>query len=196
MFRMRPLLAVIAALSLLTIRPAEAAPVPKPAAKKPARSAHDFSAKTSDGRTVSLASYRGKVLLIVNTASRCGFTGQYEGLEALAQRYRARGFEVLAFPANDFMNQEPGTDEQIRAFCSTEYGTTFPLFSKISVKGGKAHPLYAWLTRQSSKPGDVRWNFTKFVIGPDGQVAARFDSKVEPLSAEITGAIEGLLAAR
>ncbi|MCC6652036.1 MAG: glutathione peroxidase [Candidatus Eisenbacteria bacterium] len=157
---------------------------------------YGFEVLSIKGNKVPLSSYKGKVLLVVNTASRCGFTPQYEGLEALYQKYRAQGFEVLAFPANDFLSQEPGTDEEIEEFCSTRFGTKFPLFSKIHVKGGKIAPLYSWLTKDSAFPGDVEWNFTKFLIGPDGKVVARFPSKVKPLAPEITGQIETLLASR
>lgn len=158
------------------------------------RSVHDFKARAIDGKDVALAKYKGKVLLIVNTASRCGFTPQYEDLETVYLQYRAKGFEVLAFPANNFMNQEPGSDVEIQKLCALKYDTTFPLFSKVSVKGKDIHPLFAHLTRDTPFPGDVRWNFSKFLIGPDGRVAARFDSRVEPTSPEVKAAIEKLLA--
>jgi glutathione peroxidase len=157
------------------------------------RTVYDFKMKSIDGKSTPLAKYKGKVLLIVNTASKCGYTPQYEGLESLYEKYRERGFEVLAFPANDFGQQEPGTDAQIAEFCSLNYQTTFPLFSKITVKGKGIHPLYAYLTKESPFPGEIKWNFNKFLVGPDGQVAARFDSKVEPLSADVTDAIDKLM---
>jgi len=159
-----------------------------------ARTVHDFKARSNNGKDASLSQYKGKVLLIVNTASRCGFTSQYEDLETIYDQYRAKGFEVLAFPANNFMNQEPGTDAEIAKFCSLKYDTTFPLFSKVSVKGKDIHPLYAYLTQATPFPGDIKWNFNKFLVGPDGRVAARFDSKVKPTSPEVTSAIEKLLA--
>ncbi len=187
-----PALSLLAT-ALFTASLAGAAPTPSPA---PKRSVHDFKVRRNDGTSVALGAYRGKVLLIVNTASPCGFTPQYEGLEALAQRYRARGFEVLAFPANDFMGQEPGTDAEIATFCATRYENTFPLFSKVSVKGKGIHPLFAYLTRESRFPGEVGWNFSKFLVGPDGQVAARFEPKVAPGSDEVVAAIERLLPAR
>ena len=165
-------------------------------AKSTGRTVLDFKVRGIDGKEVALSRYRGKVLLIVNTASKCGFTPQYADLEALYQRYHAKGFEVLAFPANNFMNQEPGNDAEIEKFCTLKYDTTFPLFSKVSVKGKDVHPLYDYLTHESALPGDVRWNFAKFLVGPDGKVVARFDSKVEPVSPEITGAIESLLATK
>jgi len=163
---------------------------------KSKRSVHHFKARLNDGTSTSLKQFKGKVLLIVNTASKCGYTPQYQGLEALYQRYKGRGFTVLAFPANDFKSQEPGSDADIRAFCTAEYGVTFPLFAKISVKSEKQHPLYTYLTRDSDHPGEVRWNFSKFLVGPDGRVAARFDSKVAPESTAVTDAIEQLLATR
>ncbi|HSQ60166.1 MAG TPA: glutathione peroxidase [Acidobacteriota bacterium] len=162
----------------------------------PARSVHEFAVLTIDGEAKSLADYEGKVLLIVNTASKCGFTSQYESLESLYGRYRDRGFEVLAFPANDFMGQEPGTNEEIREFCATNYTTTFPLFAKISVKGKRIHPLYDYLTRASGFPGAVSWNFNKFLVGPDGRVTARWGSPTDPLAKAVTSKIEALLPAR
>ncbi len=157
---------------------------------------HDFTVTNIDGESKSLADYRGKVLLIVNTASRCGFTSQYKSLEALYQRYRERGFEVLAFPANNFMGQEPGTNAEIKEFCSLEFRTTFPLFARISVKGKDIAPLYAYLTRGSSRPGDVSWNFTKFLVAPDGHVVARFDPATDPLDKKITDRITQSLLKR
>jgi glutathione peroxidase len=154
---------------------------------------HDFSATTIEGGARSLSDYAGKVLLIVNTASRCGFTPQYAGLAALHRRFQGRGFSVLAFPSNDFMGQEPGSDEEIRAFCMTRYATPFPLFSKIRVKGKGIHPLYRYLTRESAHPGPVSWNFNKFLIGPDGRVAARFGSRTVPESPDLVAAVERLL---
>jgi glutathione peroxidase len=157
---------------------------------------HGFTVTTIDGDARPLADYRGKVLLIVNTASRCGFTPQYEPLEALYQRFRDRGFEVLAFPANNFMRQEPGTNAEIKEFCSLKFRTTFPLFARISVKGRDIAPLYAYLTRDSGHPGAVSWNFAKFLVAPDGSVVARFDPVTNPLDSKITDRIEQLLAKR
>ncbi|XXV11212.1 glutathione peroxidase [Sorangium sp. So ce1335] len=156
---------------------------------------HDFTMKTIDGQDRSLGDYRGKVLLVVNTASECGYTPQYAGLEALHDRLKDRGFSVLGFPSNDFGGQEPGTDAEIAAFCSTKFGVSFPMFSKIPVKGGNKHPLYAFLTR--SAPGgeaqEVKWNFTKFLIGKDGSVIARFESSVAPDDPKLTQAIDSAL---
>jgi glutathione peroxidase len=156
---------------------------------------HQFTVKTIDGKTRSLADYRGKTLLVVNTASKCGNTPQYKGLEALYDKYRARGFEVLAFPANNFMGQEPGTDAQIAEFCQLNYQVSFPLFSKISVKGKDIAPLYAWLTKDSGFPGDIGWNFAKFLVGPDGKVIARFDPRTKPEDTKLVAALEAALPA-
>lgn len=157
---------------------------------------HSFEVRTNDGHKKSLAQFKGKAVLVVNTASRCGLTPQYEGLESLYEKYKAQGFEVLAFPANDFLGQEPGTDEEIREFCSTKYDISFPLFSKIHVKGKEQAPLYRWLTTGAGHDGDIEWNFAKFLVGPDGRVVARFHPKVKPLDPQVTGAIDSLLAAR
>jgi glutathione peroxidase len=160
------------------------------------RSVHDFTMKTIDGRDRPLSLYKGKTLLVVNTASKCGFTPQYKGLEALYEKYRDRGFEVLAFPANNFMGQEPGTNEEIAKFCELNYKTSFPLFAKISVKGKDIAPLYSYLTRESGYTGDIGWNFTKFLVDPDGKVVARYDSRTDPLDAKLVGRLEELLAAK
>jgi len=162
--------------------------------KPMSHSVYDFRVATIDGEQKSLADYRGRTLLIVNTASRCGFTPQYTSLEALYQRYKDRGFEILAFPANNFMGQEPGTNAEIKEFCSLKYRTTFPLFEKISVKGKDIAPLYAYLTRDSGHPGGISWNFAKFLVGPDGRVVARFDPATDPLDERITQRVESLLA--
>jgi glutathione peroxidase len=165
----------------------------KAAPKAAPRTVYDFSAVTIDGEKQSLGAYKGKALLIVNTASKCGFTPQYEGLERLYQKYRDRGFEVLAFPENDFMHQEPGSNAEIKEFCSTKYHTSFPLFSKISVKGKAMHPLYGYLTREPKFRGKITWNFNKFLVDPNGKVIARFGSNVEPLSKELTDKLETIL---
>ena len=156
--------------------------------------AYDFSAETLEGRPAPLADYRGKVLLIVNTASKCGFTPQYKGLEALHRKYASRGFEVLGFPCNQFGAQEPGDATEIADFCSLTYGVTFSMMAKIDVNGRKAHPLYAWLKKQ--KKGalgteGIKWNFTKFLLDRQGEVVARFAPTSEPAALE--GAIESLL---
>jgi len=158
-----------------------------------AGSVHDFTMVTIDGDERPLSDYEGKVLLIVNTASKCGFTPQYESLETLYRKYEDRGFTVLAFPANNFGAQEPGTDEQIKEFCTTNYDVTFDLFSKISVKGDDMHPLYAYLTGLPEVGGEIKWNFTKFLVGGDGQVLARFNTRVDPLDEQVVTALEDAL---
>jgi glutathione peroxidase len=155
-----------------------------------ASSIHEFSPQSIDGKTVPLAGYQGKVVLVVNVASKCGYTPQYTGLEALYQKYKGQGLVVVGFPANNFGAQEPGTDEEIKTFCSTKYSVTFPMFSKVSVKGDDMTPLYQYLTANA---GEVKWNFTKFLVGKDGKVIRKFDSKVTPDSAELTSAIESAL---
>ncbi len=157
------------------------------------KNVHSFSAKTIDQKEKSLSDFKGKALLIVNTASKCGFTPQYKSLEALYKKYKAKGFEILAFPANNFMGQEPGTNEEIKKFCELNYHVSFPLFSKISVKGKDIDPLYQYLTKESGFDGDISWNFNKFLINPEGQVTARFGSKTDPLSSELVGALEQVL---
>ena len=157
---------------------------------------YDFKVKDIDGNDVNLADYKGKVLLIVNVASKCGFTPQYQGLQKLYSEYKDRGFEILAFPSNDFMGQEPGTNEQIKTFCQLNYQVSFPLFSKISVKGENIHPLYKFLTDKGANPkfgGPITWNFNKFLIDGKGNIVNRFDSKTEPQSPEIIKAIEEAL---
>jgi glutathione peroxidase len=177
---------------------------------------HDFTVDTADGSTQRLSDYAGKVLLVVNTASKCGLTPQYEGLEQLYKDYSNQGLEVLGFPSNQFMGQEPGTNEEIQEFCSTEFGVTFPVFAKIDVNGEDAHPLWSYL--RAADPGDftaetapgmyqhiaktrpeaigtdeVKWNFTKFLIGRDGEVIRRYEPTVQP--EQLRGDIETALAA-
>jgi glutathione peroxidase len=146
----------------------------------------DWTLPRLDGTSQSLDEYAGKLVLIVNTASRCGLTPQYEGLEALWRRYRDRGLVVLGFPCNQFMEQEPGTAEEIAGFCSTIYDVTFPMFGKVEVNGPGTHPLYGWLKEQ--RPGDIEWNFAKFLVGRDGQVLERWSPQTTP--AELESAIE------
>ena len=159
---------------------------------------YSFTMKDIDGKSVSLADYKGKVLVLVNVASKCGFTGQYEGLESLYKRYHDRGLVILGFPANDFLWQEPGTDAEIKTFCSLKYGVTFPMFSKISVKGSDMHPLYQYLTDKETNPqfaGAISWNFNKFLVGRDGKILARFGSRTTPADKELVEAVEKALAA-
>jgi glutathione peroxidase len=157
-------------------------------------SVYDYSAKTLDGQDASLADYRGQVLLIVNTASKCGFTPQYEGLEQLWRTYKDRGFTILAFPCNQFGAQEPGDASEIANFCSLTYDVTFPVMSKIDVNGGDAHPLYKFLKKEQKGllgTEAIKWNFTKFLIGRDGEVVERFAPTTKP--EDLTAAIEALL---
>jgi glutathione peroxidase len=158
-------------------------------------SLYDFRARTIDGQEASLAEYRGKVALVVNVASDCGFTPQYSGLQALFKKYESQGFVVLGFPSNEFGGQEPGDDTEIKEFCSREFGVTFPMFSKGSVAGPMKSPLYAWLTK-STGGEEVGWNFEKFLVGRDGKTTARFKSSIRPDSAQLVGAIEEALGAQ
>ena len=153
--------------------------------------------KDIDQKETSLKAYAGKVLLIVNVASKCGYTPQYRGLETLHRKYRDQGLVVLGFPSNDFGAQEPGSNTEIKEFCAKEYEVTFPLFDKVHVAGPQQHPLYASLTGPDSPaPGPVKWNFGKFLVGRDGKVLARFDSATTPDSKELTTAVERALAAK
>jgi glutathione peroxidase len=149
-----------------------------------------------DGTDASLEDYAGQAVLVVNVASKCGFTRQYAGLEALHERYRDRGFTILGFPCNQFGGQEPGSAEEIAEFCSTTFGVTFPMFDKVDVNGPDRHPLFARLTEtgdRDGESGDVRWNFEKFLVAPDGQVVGRFRTKVEPDDPALVDAIEAAL---
>ena len=151
---------------------------------------HEFTMKSIDGKPTPLGSYKGKVVLAVNVASQCGYTPQYAGLEALYKKYKDKGLVIAGFPANNFGGQEPGTDDEIKTFCDRTYKVTFPIFSKISVKGADQAPLYQYLTQTG---GEVKWNFAKFLVGKDGRVIKKFDSGVEPSSEELTKAIEAAL---
>jgi glutathione peroxidase len=160
------------------------------------KSVLDFTMKSIDGDDVKLDSYSGKVLLLVNVASKCGYTPQYRGLESVYKKYKEQGLVVLGFPANNFFWQEPGTNEEIKTFCSTKYNVTFPMFAKISVKGDKIHPLYKFLTSKQTNPefgGAISWNFNKFLVDRAGKVVARFSSKDEPESEKVVQAIEQAL---
>jgi glutathione peroxidase len=161
-----------------------------------ASSVLDFTLKSIDGKATPLAEYHGKVIMIVNVASKCGFTPQYTGLEKIYEKYKDQGFVILGFPANNFGLQEPGTDEEIKTFCSSKYQVTFPMYSKVSVKGDDKTPLYQFLTDPKSNPatgGEIKWNFTKFLVDRNGKVIARFESAVTPESATVTDAIEKAL---
>lgn len=160
------------------------------------KSIYDFTVKNIDGEEVKLSIYKGKVLLIVNVASKCGYTPQYDGLQKIYTRYKDEGFLVLGFPANNFGNQEPGTNNEIKEFCKLNYGVSFPMFSKISVKGEDIHPLYLFLTSKETNPeyaGEISWNFNKFLIDKSGKIIGRFESKDKPESEKLLDAIQKAL---
>jgi glutathione peroxidase len=161
-----------------------------------ASNVYEFTMNNIDGQPLPMASFKGKVMLIVNVASKCGFTPQYEGLEAVYEKYKDKGLVIVGFPANNFMAQEPGSNEEIKTFCSTKYSVKFPLYSKISVKGDDKAPLYQFLTDTGANPktgGEIKWNFTKFLVDRDGKVIARFEPAVKPDSPEVAAAIEKAL---
>lgn len=180
-------LASIAMLGCVASESASADPVK-------AASLHDFTIKDIDGKDVKLSKFKGKVVLVVNVASKCGLTPQYAGLQKLYDAYQKKGFVILGFPANNFGGQEPGTEADIKEFCSLNYGVTFPMFSKISVKGDDTAPLYRWLIDNSGRKDDIEWNFAKFLVGKDGQVKARFSPRTKPDAEELTKAVEAELA--
>jgi glutathione peroxidase len=156
---------------------------------------YDFTLPSIDGKNMPLAEFKGKVMLVVNVASKCGYTPQYSALEALYRKYKDKGFVILGFPANNFGGQEPGTNEEIKTFCSTKYNVTFPLYAKVSVLGTDQTPLYRYLTKETDQSisGDIKWNFTKFLVARDGKVVQRFEPAVKPDSPEVMSAIEKLL---
>jgi len=156
-----------------------------------ASNVHEFTLNSIDGQPVPLAGFKGKVVLIVNVASKCGFTPQYAGLESLYEKYKDQGFVIVGVPANNFGAQEPGTNEEIKTFCTRKYNVSFPMMAKVSVKGGDIAPLYQYLT--GAKGGDVKWNFTKFLIGKDGRVVERFEPAVKPDDPALTAAVESAL---
>ena len=169
---------------------------PTPTAPVTASSIYDFTMKDIDGADVKLDKYKGSVVMIVNTASKCGYTPQYEGLQKIYDTYKDRGFVVLGFPANNFMGQEPGTEKEIKDFCTLKYNVTFPMFSKISVTGTDQHPLYGYLTNKATNPafpGDISWNFNKFLVDKNGKIVGRWGSKDKPEDEAVTKAIEAQL---
>ena len=169
---------------------------PSPTDPPKEKSMYEFAMKDIDGKDVKLDAYKGKVVMIVNTASKCGLTPQYEGLQALYDKYKDKGFTILGFPANNFMGQEPGTEKEIKEFCTLKYKVTFPMFSKISVKGTDQHPFYTFLTNKESNPGmdgDITWNFEKFVADKNGKIIARFSPKTLPDDTKVTETIENAL---
>lgn len=170
-----------------------------PSAPPDQKSLYEFTMKDIDGKDVKMDSYKGKIVMVVNTASKCGNTPQYEGLQALYDKYKDQGFIVLGFPANNFMGQEPGTEKEIKEFCTLKYKVTFPMFAKVSVKGTDQTPLYTFLTNKESSPGfegDISWNFEKFLTDKNGKVIARFSPKTKPDDAKIVEAIEAALKAK
>jgi glutathione peroxidase len=173
----------------------------KDAVKAPTAAASplDFTVKDIDGKEQKLADFKGKVVMIVNVASRCGNTPQYEGLEAMYQKYKDKGLVIIGFPANNFGGQEPGTEAQIKEFCTSKYNVTFPMMAKVSVKGDDRAPLYAFLTEEKTNPkfaGDVQWNFGKFLVGRDGSVVDRFDPGMKPSDPKLVESVEKALAAK
>jgi glutathione peroxidase len=164
-----------------------------------AGSIYDFTMKSIDGQPVSLKSYKGKVVLLVNVASKCGFTPQYAGLESLYEKYKDRGLVIIGVPANNFAQQEPGTNEEIKTFCSRKYNVTFPMMSKVSVLGDDETPLYQFLTDKSTDPkfgGDIKWNFTKFLFDRNGNLVQRFEPPVKPDSPEMQSAVESAISSK
>ena len=162
------------------------------------KSAYDFTMNSIEGQPTPLSGYKGKVVMLVNVASRCGYTPQYKALESVYEKYKGRGFVIVGIPANNFGSQEPGTNQEIKTFCATKYSVTFPMMAKVSVKGGDITPLYQYLTDKAANPqtgGEIQWNFTKFLIGPDGKTVARFEPEVTPDDAKVTAEIEKTLAA-
>ena len=153
---------------------------------------YSFTLNSIEGKPAPLGDYKGKVVLLVNVASQCGYTPQYSALEAIYEKYKDQGFVILGFPANNFGAQEPGTNEEIKTFCTRKYSVTFPMYAKISVKGDDQAPLYAYLTKETAAgiSGEIKWNFTKFLVDRDGKVVQRFEPAVTPDSKEVTGAIE------
>jgi glutathione peroxidase len=169
---------------------------PSPSVPPKAASLYEFTLKNIDGSDVKLETFRGKVILIVNTASKCGLTPQYEALQKIYDRFKDKDFVVVGFPANNFLGQEPGTEKEIKEFCTLNYKVTFPMFSKISVKGADQHPLYSFLTNEKTNPGfsgDITWNFEKFLIGKDGKTVARYAPRVLPDDPKVIEEIEKLL---
>ena len=166
-----------------------------PAAMPKESSLYDFKMNLIDGKSTPLEKYKGKVALVVNVASKCGLTPQYKGLEALYEKYKDQGFTILAFPANQFHEQEPGSNKEISEFCTKNYGVTFPVFEKIVVKGDGIHPLYQWLLEKGPRHEDIEWNFAKFLIGKDGNIIARYEPKTVPedpgLVADVEKALKG-----
>lgn len=161
-----------------------------------AASVYDYTLNSIDGKSTPLSSFKGKVVMLVNVASKCGYTPQYAGLESLYEKYRAQGFVIVGIPANNFMGQEPGTNAEIQTFCKTKYNVQFPMMSKVSVAGSDKTPLYQFLTSEKQNPktgGEIKWNFTKFLVGKDGQLLNRFEPAVTPDDPAVTSAVSAAL---
>lgn len=182
------LLVLAAAAVAFALRPTQSTPL-----KTDAENLYAFTMKTIDGKEQKMSAYKGKVVLAVNVASKCGLTPQYKGLQALQDKYKDQGLVVIGFPANEFNGQEPGSNEEIAEFCSANYGVTFPMFEKIVVKGKEAHPLYQWLVASTDNKNDIEWNFAKFLVGKDGKVDARFKPQTTPEDPTLIKAIEAAL---
>lgn len=188
---------ILVAILVLTVILSIHSKAEQPVASGPGGYILDFKANLADGTEKALSDFKGQVLVLVNVASRCGFTGQYEDLQKLQEKYGSQGFTILAFPSNDFLGQEPGTNAEIVEFCRTSYGVTFPVFAKISVSGDEIHPLYKFLIDEKTNhgySGKISWNFNKFIIDRKGRVVARFGSITKPMSAEFVGAVEKALS--
>jgi glutathione peroxidase len=161
-----------------------------------AASIYDYTLKSIDGVPTPLSSFKGKVVMLVNVASRCGYTPQYAGLESLYEKHKDQGFVIVGIPANNFMQQEPGSNAEIKTFCKSKYDVTFPMMAKVSVKGDDTTPLYQYLTSKQQNPktgGDIQWNFTKFIVGRDGEIVARFEPAITPADPALTSALESAL---
>ncbi|MBS1710034.1 MAG: glutathione peroxidase [Armatimonadetes bacterium] len=180
-----------AAVTVATLNPGHTTPL-----DTTAENIYAFKLKNIDGKDTGLDKYKGKVLLVVNVASKCGLTPQYEGLEALYKKYKDKGLVVMGFPANEFGGQEPGSNEEIKKFCTGKYDVTFPMFSKIVVKGEETHPLYKWLLSQTPQHQDIEWNFAKFLVGRDGKVIQRFHPKTTPEDKDLVASLEKALASK
>jgi glutathione peroxidase len=195
---MKTLLQILLVLGLcvttVTAAPTKGLPENNKKGKSPAKvDVMQIPFNTIEGKATSLDAYKGKVILIVNVASKCGHTPQYKGLEQLYEKYKDKGFVILGFPANNFGNQEPGTDQEIQKFCSLTYNVTFPMMSKVSVLGNDIHPLFRYLTEKSPLPGPIKWNFSKFLVDKQGRLASRYPSEVEPLDSNLVAKVEELL---
>ena len=164
-----------------------------------AASVYDYTLQSIDGKSTPLSEFKGKVVLLVNVASRCGYTPQYSGLESLYEKHREQGFTIVGIPANNFMSQEPGSNAEIKTFCQSKYNVKFPMMAKVSVAGGDKAPLYRYLTNEQQNPktgGEIKWNFTKFLVGRDGEIVARFEPAVTPDDPALVAAVEKALAAK